>query len=488
MRVLATATLLVGIVYSDAKWSNVPPAMTPEQERVLNESIPLAKAASLAAEGRVLELFGHNITRQYIQQLAPDSRLIAMPAADLVELFWNEMSVAELVHSFGDANAVSANCGFDLSVSMGQNSSVFYNQWELQALGLVPVDAVNNVFTEWSETNLFHFSPFKNVSMPDEATAKSRPFYAAVNMYKGSGGNPQCGPISAVLSRQYVGDRILAAPVDTGFFQGMCSAGETTGTFDNVSLPVCDAWPNGSRPLGVPPYLSHLVEPYITYYNATQAPDIAGEHYVYYNLARLLIRLLDMQTYSSNVDEALPLTFLENTLGYFEFNPVYPIQFPSGVKMMIGMFELLWGTPEGAALQRWCVARQWPLVWAYNPAMSFFRCGADGKYPECKFPSAGIAADGDRANVRILDPFVLQHARVGHNVTISDTLIEKFSANFREFNVQKYPRDQIPGIWSLMEHDFAFQTNLWIQPLYYGACASSECIGVTINGNICVCP
>lgn len=189
------------------------PTMTPEQERVLNESIPIAKAASLAAEGRVLEIFGHEYTASYLRSLAPNSRLNNMSASELVSSFWHEISVAELVHSFGDANAVSANCGFDLSVAMGVNTSIFYNQWELQALGLVPVDAVNNVFTEWSETNLFHFSPFRNVSQPDEETAKSRPFYVAVNMYRVSGGNPQCGPITAVLSRQYVGDKILAAPV-----------------------------------------------------------------------------------------------------------------------------------------------------------------------------------------------------------------------------------------------------------------------------------
>lgn len=88
-------------------------------------------------------------------------------------------------------------------------------------------------------------------------------------------------------------------------------------------------------PDSVPPYLSHLVEPFITYYNATEAPNVAGEKYMYYNLARLLIRLLDRDTYSSSIDAALPLTFLENSLGYFELNPVLPIQFPSGVKMMV---------------------------------------------------------------------------------------------------------------------------------------------------------
>jgi hypothetical protein len=84
---------------------------------------------------------------------------------------------------------------------MGMNADIFYNQWQLQALGLVPVDDANNKFTEWSETVLFGFPPFANVSAPDNSTSTDRPYYAALNMYRGSGGNPQCGPVSAVLSR-----------------------------------------------------------------------------------------------------------------------------------------------------------------------------------------------------------------------------------------------------------------------------------------------
>ena len=79
-------------------------------------------------------------------------------------------------------------------------------------------------------------------------------------------------------------------------------------------MPVCNAWPTGSRLLGVPPYLSHLVEPYLFFYNESQGE--LGESYVNMNLARLLVRLLSPYTYArQDGSGGLPLNFLENALG-----------------------------------------------------------------------------------------------------------------------------------------------------------------------------
>ena len=293
----------------------VPLQQTRVQKQLLDETVPIAATASHQAEASVLKLFDDPFTRQYLKQIDSRAGLHTLSARALTARFWDALSAAELVHSFGDGDAKLANCGFDLSVSMGEHSKVFYNQWQLQALGLVPVDAAGNVFTEWSEVNLFHFPEFRNDSSPDLSTANDRPFYAAVNMYRGSGGNPQCGPVAAVLSRTFVADRILAAPFDTGFFQGSCGNGQTTGRFGNVQMPVCLSWKNGSRVLGVPPYLSHLLEPYLVYYNESQGEF--GSSYVNMNLARLLVRLLSPYTYANHTGSGgLPLNFLENALGY----------------------------------------------------------------------------------------------------------------------------------------------------------------------------
>ena len=78
----------------------------------------------------------------------------------------------------------------------------------------------------------------------------------------------------------------------------------------------------------------------VPYYNESHGE--LGRTYVNMNLAWLLVRLLSPYTYTRS--GGLPLNFLENALGNLEMNPVVPIVFPHGVKFMIGMHGLLWGT------------------------------------------------------------------------------------------------------------------------------------------------
>ena len=78
------------------------------------------------------------------------------------------------------------------------------------------VDPTNNLFTERAETHTFGYAPFLNVSNPDLRTASDRPVYGAINMYRDSVGNLQCGPVAAVLSTRFVGESAIAWPVDTG--------------------------------------------------------------------------------------------------------------------------------------------------------------------------------------------------------------------------------------------------------------------------------
>ena len=71
----------------------------------------------------------------------------------------------------------------------------FYNQWTIQSLGVVPVDAGNNRFMEKAETSIFGFEPFNDVANPDLTTATDRPIYGALNFYRDSAANLQCGPV-----------------------------------------------------------------------------------------------------------------------------------------------------------------------------------------------------------------------------------------------------------------------------------------------------
>jgi hypothetical protein len=473
---------------------------TPVQRAVCSTTRAAAILASSAAAPSGLELFGAEATRRYLAEFDDGTGLQHRGAEELYRQFWDELSVAELVHNFGNADA-SANCGMDVTLAIGEASSWFENQWELQARGQIPVDAVQNNFSEWSETVLFSFPPFANTSDPDLPTALSRPIYGAVNMYRGSGGNPQCGAISAVFRRAYIGEAaILASPLDTGNFEIACSQGQATGQLGNVTCFVCDAWPPGERTLGSPPYLMHLLEPYLRFYNATQ--EQAGDLYPYYNLARLLTRLLSRKTYQAawNPDErsALRLNFLENTLGYFEMNVAASIRTTAGdggIKMMIGMFELLFGTQEGEQLRAWCIQRGWPLVWAYNPVMSFYRCGPDGKFPACVQPPS-ISIGMDTAAVRLLDPVVLSRVPAGYNASapggpLADALrvTSAFAAAWAAINATALSRDELHVAWTglITGPSRSIFLELALEPPFHGSCEDEACVGVTVMSQLCVC-
>jgi hypothetical protein len=45
-----------------------------------------------------------------------------------------------------------------------------------------------------------------------------------------------------------------------------------------------------------------------------------------------------------------------------------PTREESDVKMVLGLFDELFGTPEGEQLRQWCAMRGWVLVWALGPA------------------------------------------------------------------------------------------------------------------------
>ena len=476
---------------------------TPTQQKIVEESETEAKEASRKAFEQAAQLFSNDATYRYLQQFDDGSGLFRLSPTELSERFWGEVGAAELVHNFGEGVSAYSNCGFDIDISMGESLDTFLNQWQLQARDYVPVDTVNNQYVEWSETSLFHFPPFVNVSSPDLQTASSRPFYAALNMYRGSGGNPQCGGISAVLSSSYLNNQILAAPLDTGYFTGQCSEGQSVGTFGDTAMAICAAWPEGNRPLGVPPYyLHHLLQPYLYFYNQTQAE--AGEDYPFYNLARLIIRLLSRNTYQLTTQQlplplkeerrrqqeepnnALSLNFIENTLGYFEFNPVMSVSFPSGVKFMIGMFELYFGTEAGRQLKKWCISKGWPLVWAYNPEMSFFRCGPDPNSPGCAMP-ADLSVGIDLANVRVLDLEVLRHVSVGYNISIPTIDSDLFIESWKKMNVSSISsHDDIDDAWNTFLRRFA--RDYAVEPVYSQACDDIDaCIGVTIYSKECVC-
>ncbi len=153
--------------------------------------------------------------------------------------------------------------------------------------------------------------------------------------------------------------------------------------------------------------------------------------------------------------------------------------------MLVGAFEVLWGTAEGAALQSWCAARGWPLAWAANPAVSLVGCGPSGTYPACVVP-ANISAGGDPANERLLDLAVLPRVPAGRNVTsASPADAEFFRERWAAVNASALTPAQLAAEWKgLFER---LRAAAGVEPLYAGACADTECFGVAVESRHCVC-
>jgi hypothetical protein len=471
---------------------------TPEQKQVVADLYEPSRTASMAAFGETEALFRKPETKKYLKKFDDGSGLWKESPETLARRFWEEIDAAEVVHSFGDGDWAGANCGFDLTVDLGMKKKVFPNQWELQVSGEMPVDTTNNDFMEWSEVNLFNFPPFANTSTPDRQTSVSRPLYGAINMYRASGGNPQCGPVAAVLSREYIGMEAIVTPIDTGLYNGACAVGGGGNGSATPPYANCSAWTE-PRTLALPGNAleRHLLETFVNFWNATR--DVAGSDYPSYNLARLTIRLLSAQTYllskpdSNSNDkrdmaapsEAIRLNFVENALGYFELNPAVAVTMKEGVKMLIGMFELLWGTPQGEQLQQWCIQEGWPLVWAYNPLMSFFRCGPSGTYSQCVLPPS--LSDGiDTVNLRILDLQVLPLSKVATNISVSSTNMDFFHAAWQKTDARAASREQLDASWN------ALTAQLWgdaaVEPLRAGACVAPACVGTLVSSGDCLCP
>jgi len=272
--------------------------------------------------------------------------------------------------------------------------------------------------------------------------------------------------------------------MDTGYFFGMCNNGETTAWFGFN----CLAW-NGAT-VGVMDTIMHLLPSFVAFSKTTEA---ITDQYPIYNLGRLLTRQLSRKTYTEP-NLGMTLNFVENIVGYLEVTPVVALPLPSSVKLMVAAHDVYAGTKEGVQLREWCIAQDWPLAWAYNPAVT----GWGSKLPKQHYLSHGLEA----ANVRILDPTVLAAISAGRNATVdpdfppAKELFEHFwqraERNHASKAYRKHHQQQAAELWrdmmtgSLREISL-LQSTLAVEPLYAGACSNPDCAAVRIKDGACVC-
>ncbi|CAE7355241.1 CNGA1 [Symbiodinium sp. CCMP2592] len=202
------------------------PRQGPIQAAVFERAQRQALALEASGNHALISLLRSPALRRYLALFDDGSHLQQLSPEELQVRLKQELGSAELVHNFGSTADPrrEGNCGLGVTLepAKGPDAPYLYEGWMLQALHLIPLDVKNNVYTDAMEQHLFGYPPFADPSCPDVPTAAQRPMYSALNMYRASGGNPQCGPISAILSRKYVNGRAVAAPIDTGLFAGFC--------------------------------------------------------------------------------------------------------------------------------------------------------------------------------------------------------------------------------------------------------------------------
>ena len=516
------------------------PKQTPAQRAAVARAKASADIHYANGTRELMQLLGAESTKEWLRFFDDGSQLHNLPPTELHARLERELSAAELVHSFGTPLGLDGNCGMDVSLKTGVGQEYFFNQWLLQALGLIPVDPAENAFAEGAETHFFGFPPFRDVSHPDVATSTDRPVYAALNMYRNAAGNPQCGPVAAILSRTYVDGQAIAAPVDTGNYYAACGRGQTSGHIV-PGMPIdCSAWRPSGGQLGIPGRLSHLLIPYVRFYNTSR--EVAGDGFEGYNLARLLIRLLSRETYrhpgtrrglasthnithgDSHHDKhseapALLLNFLEDTWGYIEVNPAVTIRQDRGILMLVGTFDLWFATPNATALRAWCISRGWPLAWAHDPVDSTLRCTLNISGGGCTWPPRATYVRGiEPTNTRLLDPYVLARVPHGHNMTggtfahaasIFDAAWERANRTVplsldvaaRRALMDAHWHELLTALWPTGDSFAAAgsqpggasrangpDVSLAVEPVWHGACANLDCVSVRVSDGACVCP
>ena len=215
----------------------------------------------------------------------------------------------------------------------------------------------------------------------------------------------------------------------------------------------------------------------------------------------------------------LRLNFFEDTWGYLELNAAVTITQPGGIKMLVGTFDNWFGADEGSQLREWCVSRGWPLAWAHDPIDSTWQCSVNTT-GGCQLPPRWTYTHGvSPSNARFLDPYVLRRVPHGFNSTGGGGFAAAeaaFTARWKLVNTTVPSSLPLPQRRKLMdaqwralltgrepikeeEEEAAAHMNasphrvglagseLAIEPLFWGACADTECVGVRIIDGACVC-
>jgi hypothetical protein len=321
--------LLIVAFYLFACVAQIPPPpekQSANQQAVYSRVASAAAALSAKATPELLRVFDSTEMRKHLKQCC--ASIATIPSTDLLEKLRREVRVGELVHNFERE-------GRDDQLQLGDasNSTFFPNLWELSFLNLTSRNSSHHHVgpEDCAERGLYGFEDFtaqKN-GQPYPATyteAANRPVYTAWNILRTDMGNPDFGSVCAVFSTDFVRNLTVVASIDTGIYEMACNDSFSKKHFFNGNCS------KGARSVGTLEHFDHLI-----LYN----------HYFWSgNLNVTMARL-----FGDTPAVRLAAVDRNSTIEYLEPDIAGEALYPSAIKMMIGSFADLFGTPKGRMLQ-----------------------------------------------------------------------------------------------------------------------------------------
>ena len=426
----------------------LPPVTTPGQEAAMEEARRIAQSTAGQYRQPLLDMLGSAEFKASMKGFnAP--QVEGKTPEEILVMLGQDWRAGEVAHNFKAIPSNSTTPAIDISAKSVIGHELFYNMWQVLALGLWDGAIASLAVQDLAEVALFDLPAIPApLSKPTMEAASNRLLYGATNFMQRASGNPQFGDISFIFNNEYIYNNTAISAVDTGFYELICKHAGSA----NVTLPLnCTGLTEAKPfPLATFDHFEHAIYSNVWFWNCS---FLGQKMNPYDNLATIVAM------YTNEDYDAIPEAVANLDIAYAEANPLMNVRYNGGVKLAIFQFNpVLFGTTMGRELQGWAVDNNIVVAWTLD--------ASDTRAPRYL------------SNQRVLDPYVLSQVSSGRNQTTGgfpalSAAFEKFWDNGTE--------------WATLWTHFK-GTTLRAKPVGGRSCASLSCSAVRVVDNTCVCP
>jgi len=330
--------------------------ITPKHRQILKDVREEAVAASLRAEGELLNIFEHEMFRFGLKVEGADM-LSDMSSRTLLDKLKANLPSLEYTDNFGlDAMSRKLHPGREaMDLATIEKYGHIPTDWELKltnsSLSANVSEAQWNIY-DAAETGLYPYPEFADPTKPTASEILERPKYIAGNLRRMDTGLERYGAYSAVLRNDAVRNRAIFLAADSGGWENICNTSVKPidpADRDWVHHLMLSCEPilamgdsKGKRPvLGTADHQVHTILA-----NARNFDRIGG------GLPRLMHQMLTPDA---------PVRPIEVNM-YTEATLMGPLRMVD-LKLLVGSFPGLFGTQEGEELRTFCKKHGVPLAW-----------------------------------------------------------------------------------------------------------------------------